>query len=409
MFDIVIIGGGILGTTLAYQLSKITTGAKIVVLEKENDVAQHTSGRNTGVLHRPFYLDPVKKGKFARCAQESYGFWKEYAAKKSLPWKEVGTLEVALDAQGFERLKKYKQWSLQNGMADKEVRLLTVEEARAIEPSVRCIGALLCTTDTAVDFGAFTRSLKQDAQAQGVEFKMGYEVKRVKESGAGIEVEFAQGSINAKYLINCAGGAALKIAHITGLAKEYADMNFRGEYLAVEGSSARLAFHNIYSVPRHSDFPFLDPHYVVRHDGRVEIGPTAVPVFGPYAYRGLGKVLSKITEPPVMNKLKLCANAEFLKLCAQEWRSAISARAMVARVQKFLPELRFEDCVNRSTAGVRASLIDRHGKFVPETVEVKSPCSLHVLNYNSPGATGAPAYAAYLVELISKQGVLSNQ
>ncbi len=401
MYDIAIIGGGILGTSLAYQFSKQIVGKKIVVIEKEDAVARHTSGRNTGVIHRPFYLDPATKGKFAKCAQESYGFWKEYATRKGLPWQQVGTLEVALDDAGCVRLKKYKQWLLQNGMADNEVRLLSAEQVCEIEPSVRCVGALLCTTDTAVDFGAFTRALKDDARANGVEFLFGCEVDAIQEND-GIEIKCYNGKIiKAKYLINCAGGAALKIAHMMGVAREYADLNFRGEYLAVEGVSARLASRNIYSVPRHSAFPFLDPHFVVRHDGSVEIGPTAVPVFSAYAYRGLGSFVRKIGESPMMNKLKLMTNPEFLGLWSQEWRSALFSRTMARRVQKFLPELRMQDCTAHGTAGVRASLIDINGRFVPEAVEVQTSLSLHILNYNSPGATGAPAYAVYLAEQIA--------
>ena len=403
MYDFAIIGGGILGTALAYQLSKEREGTKIAVFEKESEVAQHTSGRNTGVLHRPFYLDPETKGKFARCAQESYGFWKEYARAKGLPWKEVGTLEAALDDIEYARLKKYKDWSLQNGMADEEARLLSAEEVRTIEPKVRCVGALLCSTDTAVDFGAFTRALRDDAKQQGVQFIMGKAVNRVRENHTGIEIECGDGEITrTRYLINCAGGSALKIAHWMGVARDYADLNFRGEYLIVGGASARLASRNIYCVPRHSEFSFLDPHFVVRHDGRTEIGPTAVPVFGAYAYRGLGKVWSKIAERPVINKLRLCVNPEFLRLCAQEWRSVLSPRAMVSRVQKFLPDLRVEDCVTRGTAGVRASLVDQKGQFVPEVVEVQTAHSLHILNYNSPGASGAPAYAKEIMRYLQK-------
>ncbi|MBI4135798.1 FAD-dependent oxidoreductase [Candidatus Uhrbacteria bacterium] len=401
-YRFVIVGGGILGTTLAYQLSKHISGERIVVIEKEEDVARHTSSRNTGVLHRPFYLDPDKKNKFAQCAQESYSFWKEYTARKNLPWRQVGTLEVAFDAEGCARLQEYKKWSLQNGMRDDEVRLLNVEEVRAIEPNVQCAGALLCTTDAAVDFGAFTRALRDDAIQHGVKFKMGKMVEKIKEGAEGMRLECEDGeALEARYIINCAGGAALNIAHMMGLAKEYADINFRGEYLIIEGESAGLASRNIYSVPRHSDFPFLDPHYVVRADGRVEIGPTAIPVFGPYAYRGLGSWCRKFTERPVTNKLRLCVNPEFLRLCAQEWRSALSARAMVARVQKFLPDLRVEDCNTPGTAGVRASLIDKKGRFVPEVVEARTPRSLHILNYNSPGATGAPAYAEYLAQRLA--------
>ncbi|MDO8582342.1 MAG: FAD-dependent oxidoreductase [bacterium] len=428
---IAIIGGGILGTMLAYELSFRTSDVKIIVLEKEDDVARHTSGRNTGVLHRPFYCDPKTKKKFAQCAKESYGFWKAYAEKKYLPWKEVGTIEVAFDAAGVQHLQQYKQWSLQNGMRDDEVRLLTPEEVRAIEPNVRCAGALLCSTDTAVDFGAFTRALKDDAMKNGVEFLFGCEVKEIIEKKDEIEIRYrrfitpltssynkrgvdrslplkVRGSwrglheegLRVNYLVNCAGGNALRIAHMMGVAREYADVNFRGEYRIVEGKSARLASRNIYTVPRHSAFPFLDPHYVVRADGRVEIGPTAVPVFGAYAYRGFGEsarsAFQKMCERPLINKLRLFTNLEFLTLCAQEWKSALSCRTMVRRVQKFLPALDIADCRSCGNAGVRASLIDRNGRFVPEAIEISGSRSLHILNYNSPGATGAPAYARLL-------------
>lgn len=419
-----------MGTTLAYQLSKAGEGKKIVVIEKEEGVARHTSSRNTGVLHRPFYLDPDKKGKFARCAQESYEFWKEYAAAKGLPWREVGTIEVALTHSQLEHLEHYKQWARANGMQEDEVQLLNPDEIRQHEPNVRAVGALWCKTDTAVDFAAFTRALKADAQKNGVKFLMGCEVKKVIEDKDGVEIVCeilhplltspikgeesignspppvggvrggGQMMVRARYIVNCAGGAALRIAHTMGLAREYADINFRGEYLIVEGQSASLASANIYSVPRHTAFPFLDPHFVVHYDGRVEIGPTAVPVFGEYTYKGLGNIVKKCTERPWANKLKLFTNPEFLRLCSEEWRSVLSKKIMVERVRRFLPALRLEDCTRRGIAGVRASLIDREGRFVPEVIEVESARSLHILNYNSPGATGAPAYAKYLTSLI---------
>ncbi|MBI4281322.1 FAD-dependent oxidoreductase, partial [Candidatus Uhrbacteria bacterium] len=355
---------------------------------------------------------------------------------KHLPWKDVGTIEVALDAAGVEHLRKYKEWSLANGMRDDEVQLLTPEAVQVIEPNVRCAGALFCTTDTAVDFGAFTRALKDDAQTNGVQFLFGCRVKKIIEQNGLVEIRYqtsitppnpshayrqagyikrgddrslplkVRGSwrelyeegLRAHHLVNCAGGNALSIAHSMGVAREYADVNFRGEYWMVSGESARLAMRNIYSVPRHSVFPFLDPHYVVRADGRVEIGPSAVPVFGPYAYRGMGNVWKKIFAQSFVHHARLFTNPEFLRLCTQEWKSAFFKRAMVSRVQKFLPALRVEDCLERGNAGVRASLIDPKGNFVKEVIEISRQRSLHILNYNSPGATGAPAYAKLLTK-----------
>ncbi len=406
--DVVIIGAGILGTSVADRLAAARPHLKIVVIEQAGAPAFHTSGRNTGVIHRPFYLDPKTKQTLARCAQESYFFWQDYAAKKGLPWQKLGTIEVALADRQLERLHWYKRWSLQNGMAEDEIQILSADEVRELEPQIRCRGALLCTTDTAVDFAGFTRALKDDAAGKGVEFIFDTIVRNIRQCTDGIEIVSSDERVwQTKFLINCAGGNALSIAHLMGVAREYADMNFRGEYWLVTGDSAHLATHNIYSVPRHSAFPFLDPHYIIRNDGRVEIGPSAVPVFSPYSYRGIGPIMSKIMTRPMGNKLRLLTNPEFITLCAQEWKSSLFKSVMVERVQEFLPTFRLEDCTQRGNAGVRAALIDRAGRFVPEVVEASDQRSFHILNYNSPGATGAPAYARQVVQKLLRETTLA--
>src|SRR5512136_3174693 len=122
-WDVAIVGGGILGTSVAYWLARRYDG-RFVVLEKEPDVAMHASRRNTGVVHRPFYLDPKKARVFARAAGISYHLWKRYAAQKGLPWYEVGTYEVALDDEGMDHLRAYMGYAAENGMAPSEVELL---------------------------------------------------------------------------------------------------------------------------------------------------------------------------------------------------------------------------------------------------------------------------------------------
>src|SRR5256885_8306568 len=343
-WDVVIIGGGILGTSVSYWLGNQYKG-RIAVLEREQDVAMHTSRRNTGVVHRPFYLDPVKRRIFARCSQAAYGMWKSYAQKRGLPWEPVTTLEVATRPEDVKRVEKYYHWGLENGMGEDELEVLTSEEVRKLEPHVRGYGAIWSKTDTSVDYHAFTKSLRADAENEGIKFLTGIEVGSVKATGDSLEilpVRSGGETIRARFLINCAGGSSLRIAHMLGLGTEYCDLNFRGEYWEIGDEWTYLATRNIYTVAQHPELPFLDPHWIVRADGRREIGPNAVPVAGPYTYRGFFRspteAIKKIFEQPISNKLALLYNRDFLELAGQEWLSSVSKGEMARRAQEFIPE-----------------------------------------------------------------------
>ncbi|OLD05619.1 MAG: hypothetical protein AUJ07_01245 [Crenarchaeota archaeon 13_1_40CM_3_53_5] len=408
-WDVAIVGGGILGTSVAYWLANQYEG-RIAVLEKEAQVAVHTSYRNTGVVHRPFYLDPKARRVFARSAQTAYGMWKKYAAERGLPWSPVGTLEVATKPEQSSRLERYYHWGLENGMTERELELLSSEDVRKLEPHVRSLGAVWSKTDTGVDYRAFTRSLRADAEAEGVKFLLDSDVKSVTvgPDHLMINLSHAKEPVKATFLINCAGGNSVKIAHMLGVGREYADLNFRGEYWEIGKDWVNLATRNIYTVAKHPELPFLDPHWIVRADGRREIGPNAVPVFGPYIYRGFfdnpWQALEKMLEPPVMNKIALLYNRDFLTLAGEEWMSSISKKVMAGRAQEFLPELKVDCLVRPGVAGVRASVIDKKGDFAKEAIEIPGPHSFHIVNYNSPGATGSPAFAAWLIQKLSSNG-----
>ncbi len=412
-WDVAVVGGGILGTSTAYWLARQYDG-RFAVIEKEAGVAQHASRRNTGVVHRPFYLHPTNARVFARAAGISYHMWKSYAAAKRLPWYQVGTYEVALDDDGLERLRAYVGYAADNGMEPSEFELVAGSEMARREPNVRCEGALFSKTDTAVDYQAFTEALKADAEALGVKFLTGAAADSVASDASGVQIALRGGQepVRARYLIGCAGGSAIDLAHAMGVAREYTDMHFRGEYWTVNAHDADLARHNVYSVPRHTDLPFLDPHWVIRADGRREIGPNAVPVSGPSSYRGLFRPwapwLAKFFEPPIFNKVRLIMDKDFLSLAVQEMWSSMSKAVMLQRVQRFLPGLRLEHLVAPGTAGIRTPVINRHGGIVKEAIEVPGPHSYHILNYNSPGATGSPAFAVYLVDRLAKRGDLDH-
>ncbi len=412
-WDVVVVGGGILGTSVSYWLGNQYEG-RIAVLEKEQDVAVHTSYRNTGVVHRPFYLDPQARRIFSRSSQTAYGLWKAYAKDRNLPWSPVGTFEVATRPEDVKRVEKYHHWGLENGMGEDELELLTSEEVRKYEPRVRCYGAVWSKTDTGVDYQLFTRSLRRDAEEEGVRFLVGFDAKSITVEEDFLKIQNHNGGepVRTRFLINCAGGNSVRVAHMLGVGREYGDLNFRGEYWKIGNQWTNLASRNIYTVARHPELPFLDPHWIVRADGRREIGPNAVPVAGPYTYRGFFRnpleAIGKVLEQPIMNKVALLYNRDFLTLAGEEWMSSISKKVMAGRAQEFLPDLKVDYLVSHGIAGVRASVIDRKGNFIKEAIELQGPHSYHITNYNSPGATGSPAYAAWLVNKLKLKGLLDH-
>ena len=409
--DILVVGAGVLGVTLSYWLSSLY-GCRIALADLARTAGAHTSSRNTGVIHRPFYLDPKRKRVFARTSLLSHPLWERLARDGGLPWKPIGTINVALEESEVRTLEKYRRWGVENGMDDSEVDLLDGGAVRSREPEVRCSAGLLSKTDVSVDFGAFTRHLWRVVTSRGVRFLGGCRVSSLREGRAGVEVRLrsAEGlrTVQCRLLVNAAGGGALEIAHALGLARDYAALNFRGEYWVVEEPFAGRVSSNIYRPPRFPQYPFLDPHFVVRADGSRQIGPNAVAVPGPYVYSGVGIAeLGSFLGRPVAPRARLLTNRDFLALLAGEWRSSLSKSAMCARVKKFVPGLSSAMLRRRAVFGVRSSVVDSSG-FVPEAMLLKGESSAHIINFNSPGATGAPSYSAMVVDELRSAGMLEG-
>jgi (S)-2-hydroxyglutarate dehydrogenase len=183
-------------------------------------------------------------------------------------------------------------------------------------------------------------------------------------------------------------------------------LNFRGEYWVVDEPFASKVSTNIYRPPKFPQYPFLDPHFVVRADGTRQIGPNAVVVPGPYVYSGLGlERLPHFLERPVWPKAKLFADRDFMAMVAGEWRSSLSKGAMCGRVRRFVPGLNEAMLNRRAVFGVRSSVVDGKG-FVPEALLLRGENSAHIVNFNSPGATGAPAYSAKVLDDLMNDGLL---
>ena len=411
-FDIAIIGGGILGTTISYWISNLYDSS-VCVIDKELGVAKHTSGRNTGVVHTPFYLDPEKKKIFAKSAYLSRNLWKTLAIQTQSPWMEIGTIEVAMDELQHKTLEKYQKWGVENGVNEDSLLILDSSGLKQKEKNLECYSGLLCKNDVSTDYSKLTQEIKNVSTQNSTEFIFQKTVKSFQQKNDSVQINFTDNSaIECKYLINCSGGNSLDIAKQFDLFESHSDLHFRGEYWIADSNYADIVKTNIYSVARHPEFPFLDPHWIKRANGTTEIGPNAVPVPTPETYDGfvtdIQTTISKLGDILTGGAKKLFLNPDFLSLITHEFRSSISKDAMVQRVMNFIPSLEPNYFTKKGTAGIRTPVISPEGNFIPDVIEREGQNSFHIVNYNSPGATGAPAYSALVIEKLQNKGILNN-
>jgi (S)-2-hydroxyglutarate dehydrogenase len=415
-YDVTVIGGGILGCAIAYFLS-IVTESSIIVIEQEKNIGLHTSSRNTGKVHAPLYYNPDKKPSTAFYALKGFDMLKRYCNLHKLPFKEDGVIEVAINERQINTLHKHVQWAHKNGLKNEDVKFLNKDEILQIEPNVKCQAAIVCYRDASTDYSLINQKLMEDAIRFGCKTSFQNKFKAVHpntnvEANRKMTIIGTVKDITTDYIINATGGNSLDIAHNLGLARQYTDLHFRGEYWIAPQKYSNLTKRSIYSAPRYSEYPFLDPHWIIRSDGRCEVGPNAVPVFGPYSYNfydNLKNAVPKIFESANLGLLRLVLNKQFLRLVSDEFSSSVFKTNMINRVRKFLPCLNPSDFKQRGRAGIRSLLVDKNGNFVSESLLVEDESSLHILNYNSPGATGALPVAIDIVkELVQKNIVNGN-
>jgi L-2-hydroxyglutarate oxidase len=412
-FDLIIIGGGILGTSLSYFLSFLNKSKKIAVIEQEHNVAQHTSGRNTGKVHAPYLYNPEKKKLFSNAAFHGYEMWKEYSKLQNLPFKQDGVIEVALDEKGIKVLEKYLKWGKQNGLEEKDIELMNKEELNKIEPEIKCEAALYVHRDGSTDYSTLTNSIMKDSKKNGIDFLFNKKITQIKKIKDKWEIIVnGERKIFTDFLINAGGGQAIDIAHTMKVAKNLTDVHFRGEYWKTPKKYHTLTKTSVYSVPEFPDYPFLDPHWIIRVDGSCEIGPNAVPVFSPYGYdimENFKEFLPKILEMLGSGARKTIFDKQFQELALSEIQSSMSKSVMIERVKKFIPKINSKEITSKGTAGIRSSVIDENGKFVPDVILLEKNSSFHILNYNSPGATGALPFSAHIINQLHSRGLFENE
>jgi len=421
--DIVIIGAGIIGTTLSYIISSLSN-AKIILIEQENKVGVHSSSRNTGKVHAPFIYDPEKKKVIAKAALFGYEFWNEYCRLKKIPFKDDGIIEVATNNEGIKTIYRHLEWGIRNGLDKKDIEILDKKDIENIEPNVKCQTALLCNRDASVDYGEITRALANDANKNKVNIIMNSKVTKIKyaqRSNEEIHLKYKrypdtnEKEIQCDYLINAAGGSSLGLVNMMGINHDYKNLHFRGDYWIAPHKYNSLTNHSIYSIPKFQQFPFLDPHWIIRSNGNREIGPNACPVFSQYGYNT--KINLKEFVPRIYGFVKgfnikrtknVLFKKEILKMVSNEMLSSISKWHMINRVKKFLPSLKSKDFTAKGTSGIRSNLIDKKGDFILNPIFLNSNNTMHILNYNSPGATGAISIGFALTFKLIEKGIIKK-
>lgn len=390
--DYLIIGAGIIGLALARELRSRFPRADILVIEKEADVAFHSSGRNSGVLHAGFYYtaDSLK----ARFTRDGNRMMKEYVKGRGLAINECHKVVVASDESEIEGVRELQRRGERNGV---EVRIIDEKELAEIDPNARTTQLALYSPCTAtVDPSQVCHALRQDLEQEGVRFLFGQGYLR--RQGDSVIVTTAGTLIKAGLVINAAGLYADRIARAFGFSQQYAIIPFKGIYLKYTGSDKPVRT-NIYPVPNLKN-PFLGVHYTVTVDGTVKIGPTAIPAFWRQNYVGLEQF----------------SMAELLEILGWEsrlfWADSFGFRSLALGELKKYDRAYFTGLATKmvkqidtagfnqwSKPGIRAQLLNtRTRELVMDFVVEGDGRSVHVLNAVSPAFTCSFPFAAWVVE-----------
>ena len=392
--DFLVIGGGIIGISIARALKRQYADASVTVIEKESACGQHASGRNSGVLHAGFYYTSDSlKAKFTRVGNQ---LLTEYCEKKGLPIHRCGKLVVAKDLNDHPAMDELLKRGRANGIPLQEI---TEQEARNIEPRVKtCDRALFSPTTSTVDPVRVLEEMIRDVRQDGVEIHSG--TRYVKRDRVGVMT--SAGMYNAGYVVNAAGLYADHIARDFGFSEHYRILPFKGLYLYSDEPAGTLHT-NIYPVPDLHN-PFLGVHVTVTAQGRAKIGPTAIPAFWREQYDGWTNFQFSELVDLISRQAGLLAFSgfDFKRLAIQEIKKY--SRAYMVRLASSLIEgIKTEHFSSWGKPGIRAQLVDtRQRKLEMDFVVEGDDRSMHVLNAVSPGFTCSFPFSDYVCEKISQ-------
>ena len=396
-FDIIIIGGGIVGAATLYKLQSRFPQVKILLLEKENELADHQTGHNSGVIHSGIYYKPGSQ-KAVNCVngrRELVAFAKEHGIKHDI----CGKLIVATDSSELPHMEKI--WS--NGIANgiETMRRVNADEIKEIEPSCVGIAGIHVGCTGIIDFRSATKKLAEIALSKQPESEVhtGEEAIGFERSGDAMRVITSKAVYSARKLIFCGGLQADRLAKKDGVNLKEKVVGFRGDYYELTDQAKYKVKHLIYPVPN-PEYPFLGVHFTRMTDGSVECGPNAVFTF---KREGYGKTDFSLTD--TIDALSYIGTWKLffgnMKYGIDEYRRAFSKRLFLKTLQKLVPSLTMED-IHPGRAGVRALLLSEDGDTRDDFRIEYTDHSIHVLNAPSPAATAALAIGDNIADMAQK-------
>jgi L-2-hydroxyglutarate oxidase len=381
-YDIVIVGGGIVGLATAYQLEQQKPQLKIALVEKENVVAKHQTGHNSGVIHSGLYYKPGSL-KAKNCIN-GYKMLLEFCDAYNIKYELCGKLVVATQEHEVPYLEKLHQRGLENGL-DKNT-YISREEALEIEPHVNMLKALKVPYTGIINYTEVCQKLAILFQEKGGELFLEEKVTGINTKSEYSEVITTKQTLSTKLVINCAGLYCDKVAAYTQKNLDTRIIPFRGEYYMLKNESQHLVKHLIYPVPD-PNFPFLGVHFTRMIEGGVEAGPNAVFAFAREGYTKNDINLKEMLEAlawPGFQKVML----KYWKTGMGEMYRSFSKAAFTKALQRLIPEIKEDDLVP-AEAGVRAQACDRTGGLLDDFKIVEDALTINILNAPSPAATSS--------------------
>ncbi len=391
--DVIIIGAGIVGLATAYRINERYPDWRVTILEKEDEVARHQTGRNSGVIHSGVYYTPGSlKAKNCRVGKAAL---EEFCRQKDIPYEICGKVIVATAEDQLPALQKIFENGQANGV---DCEMIGPERLAEIEPHAAGIQAIHVPESGIVDYRQVSRRLAAEIRGHGSDVVTNARVVGLVEEPDRIVVETTRGLYDADLVINCAGLYSDKIAEMSGQELDMQIVPFRGEYYEVVPDVRELCNGLIYPVPDR-DFPFLGVHFTKIIDGRVECGPNAVLAFAREGYDRSTIDWSELSEA--------LSYPGFQRLAAKYWKTGVgelwrsySKSAFVRALQKLVPEVR-EEHLKEAPAGVRAQALRPDGELVDDFVILQNERTVHVCNAPSPAATASLNIATHIVDRIS--------
>jgi len=394
-YDIVIVGGGIVGVSTAWHLKILYPDAKLLLVEKEFSLAKHQTGHNSGVIHAGVYYNPgsLKANLCKRGAAQTVAFCQEHR----LPYRQCGKLLVATNVLEFNQMEGLEERCQQNGI---ENQRLSEYELKKMEPNITGLGAIYVPSTGITDYIKITGKMAELFVRLGGKIKTGLEVKALREKSDGVQIRLGSGNVYAKYVVVCGGLQADRLCKMMHLDLDFQIIPFRGEYYRLPNKHNQIVSHLIYPIPD-PNLPFLGVHLTKMIDGSVTVGPNAVLGWMREGYNTLNL--------NIKDSIEMLKFPGFWRVVRKNLRSGLDEvkdsfykPGYLSRIQKYCPSLTVAD-LQPYPVGIRAQAVNKGGNLMHDFLFAESGRSLHVCNAPSPAATSAIPIGEYLCKKVKEK------